>query len=154
MSRWAANEGLKWGARWGLARGMNIRVEHVGLAAQDPRALADWYVRVLGGEECWSNGKNPPAVFVRLPGGCVLEIYRATAPTPGAGHNGNAGYRHLALRVEDIEEARRQLEARGVCFTEPVKPAGGGGHVLFFGDLEGNLLHLVGRPDDAPLASL
>lgn len=133
---------------------MTIRVEHIGLAARDPRALADWYVRALGAEERWNNGEKPPAVFVRLPGGCVLEIYRAMATTPGANVNSNAGYRHLALRVEDIDEARRMLESRGVRFTEPVKPAGGGGHVLFFEDPEGNLLHLVGRPDDAPLAAL
>jgi predicted enzyme related to lactoylglutathione lyase len=29
---------------------------------------------------------------------------------------------------------------------EPVKPAGGGGRVLFFSDPEGNLFHLVERP--------
>lgn len=133
---------------------MNIRVEHIGVAARDPRGLADWYVRCLGGTECWNNGETPPAVFVRLPGGCVLEIYRAQAVTQGVSNNGNAGFRHLALRVEDIEEARRELSSRGVGFTEPVKPAGGGGRVLFFQDPEGNLLHLVGRPDDAPLAVL
>ncbi len=133
---------------------MNIRVEHVGLAAADPRGLADWYVRCLGGTELWNDGKVPPAVFVRLPGGCLLEIYKAHALLEGTSVNGNAGFRHLALRVEDIEEARRELAARGVMFRESVKAAGGGGQVLFFEDGEGNLLHLVGRPDDAPLASI
>jgi hypothetical protein len=33
-----------------------------------------------------------------------------------------------------------------VKFTEQPKPAGGGGRVLFFADAEGNLLHLVERP--------
>jgi glyoxylase I family protein len=133
---------------------MTLRVEHIGLAATDPRGLADWYIRCLGGTELWSNGQVPPAVFVRLPGGCVLEIYKAHAALEGTAVNGNAGFRHMAFRVEDIEEARRELAARGVNFSEPVKAAGGGGHVLFFADAEGNLLHLVGRPDDAPLASL
>ena len=40
------------------------------------------------------------------------------------------------------------MESRGVMFIEPVKPAAGGGRVLFFKDCEGNLLHLVDRPAD------
>jgi hypothetical protein len=35
-----------------------------------------------------------------------------------------------------------------VQFTEEARPAAGGGRVLFFEDLEGNLLHLVERPKD------
>jgi predicted enzyme related to lactoylglutathione lyase len=42
------------------------------------------------------------------------------------------------------------LEARGVKFTEEVRPAGGGGRILFFQDAEGNLLHLVERSADSP----
>jgi hypothetical protein len=33
-----------------------------------------------------------------------------------------------------------------VAFDDPIKPAGGGGRVLFLKDPEGNLLHLVERP--------
>ena len=32
-----------------------------------------------------------------------------------------------------------------------IKPAGGGGRVLYFSDAEGNLLHLVERSADSPL---
>jgi hypothetical protein len=39
-----------------------------------------------------------------------------------------------------------ELEGRGLKFTDGIKPAGGRGGVLFFQDLEGNLLHLVERP--------
>jgi len=46
---------------------------------------------------------------------------------------------------------RDELSRRGVKFEEPIKPAGGGGRVLFFKDGEGNLLHLVERPKDSPL---
>jgi predicted enzyme related to lactoylglutathione lyase len=49
--------------------------------------------------------------------------------------------------VDSIESAKKELEQRGVRFSEDVKPAGGGGRVLFFQDCEGNLLHLVERPD-------
>jgi predicted enzyme related to lactoylglutathione lyase len=55
------------------------------------------------------------------------------------------------LRVESVDAARRALEAKGVHFPDPAKPAGGGGRVQFFQDAEGNLLHLVERREDSPL---
>jgi predicted enzyme related to lactoylglutathione lyase len=58
----------------------------------------------------------------------------------------------MALRVESIESARKELESRGVKFIEPVKPAAGRGQILFFKDCEGNLLHLVERPADSIFA--
>lgn len=127
-------------------------VEHLGLAATDPRRLADWYLRVLDGTEVWSNGKQPPAVFVRLPEGTLLEIYPAASTSNRTGDNSVAGWRHLALRVADLDGAVAALEARGVVFPEGPKPAGGGGTVRFFSDPEGNLLHLVARGPDSPLA--
>lgn len=132
---------------------LNCRVEHLGFAATDPAALADWYKRVLGGREAWRNDLQRPAVFVELPGGCLLEIYPAASTAPDAtGTNSVAGFRHLALRVGSIEAARDHLASLGVAFTETPKPAGGGGRVLFFRDPEGNLLHLVERPTGEPLS--
>jgi hypothetical protein len=40
-----------------------------------------------------------------------------------------------------------------VSFPEDPKPAGGGGSVQFFADAEGNLLHLVERPQDSVFLS-
>lgn len=120
--------------------------EHLGLAARDPVALKDWYVRVLGARLVFDNGQAPPAFFLALPGGLLIEVYQAGSVLAQTGDNRLAGWRHLALRVEAIEPARDDLAARGVTFDEPIKPAGGGGRVLFFADLEGNLLHLVERP--------
>ena len=130
------------------------RLEHLGFATPDSRMLAHWYVEVLGGELVWDNGATPPALFVRLPGGLVLEIYSSTTVSPDVGLNHLSGFRHLALRVENIETAKAGLELKGVAFQEPIKPAGGGGRVLFFRDPCGNLLHLVERPIEAPLHSL
>jgi hypothetical protein len=49
------------------------------------------------------------------------------------------------LRVDSVTAAKVELETRGLKFTEEIKPAAGGGKVLFFQDPEGNLLHLVER---------
>lgn len=126
---------------------MDFIVEHIGLAARNTITLAGWYTRVLAAETLFVSDGTPPAFFLGLPGGLVIEIYTASESNDATGHNGLAGWRHLALQVSSIELIRTELEARGVVFKENVKPAGGGGRVLFFSDPEGNLLHLVERPD-------
>lgn len=125
---------------------MKFIAEHLGLPARQPTALKDWYVNTLGAQLVFENSQTPPAYFVSLPGGLLLEIYQAETAIADTANNALAGWRHLALHVESIEQARGVLEQSGVKFTEPVKPAGGGGRVLFFQDPEQNLLHLVERP--------
>ena len=56
---------------------------------------------------------------------------------------------HLSLEHIGLA-ARDELAGRGIIFEGPIKPAGGGGRVLFFRDCDGNLLHLVERPQDSP----
>ena len=119
-------------------------LEHIGIAARDASALRGWYERVLGAELVWEIAKEPPAALINL-GGTTIEIYSADSSSELTRDNKLAGWRHIALRVESLEHARALLEDRGVQFSEPVKPAGGGGRVLFFNDPEGNLLHLVER---------
>ena len=80
-----------------------------------------------------------------------FEIYTAEKPLPERGNNKLAGFRHLALRVDSLDAAKAELEMRGVKFTEEIRPAAGGGSVLFFEDGEENLLHLVERPKDSQL---
>jgi catechol 2,3-dioxygenase-like lactoylglutathione lyase family enzyme len=125
---------------------MKFSLEHIALPARDVPALRDWYVTRLGATIVAPNGAEPP-FFIKLPGATTtFEVYAATGSVPQTGDNGVAGWRHLALRVESIEATRSELEARGVVFDAPIKPAAGGGRVLFFKDGEGNLLHLVDRP--------
>ncbi len=129
---------------------MNIAFEHLAIPSPNPAALKSWYERVLGAREIFNNGQDPPTLLLALPDGGWFEIYAATgAPLPAdRGNNKLAGFRHVALRVDSIEAARAELEGRGVKFTEEIRPAAGGGRVLFFADGEGNLLHLVERPKE------
>ena len=130
---------------------MQFTVEHIGLAARDPVALKNWYLSALGARMILDTGQSPPAFFLELPGGCCVEIYKGDTAAVETQNNRLAGWRHIALRVRSIDEARKHLDSRGIQFPEPPKPAGGGGQILFFQDCEGNLLHLVERPDSSPL---
>jgi glyoxylase I family protein len=126
---------------------MHISIEHIGLPAKDSVALKAWYERVLGAKHLWDNGQHPPTCLLAL-GGAWVEIYPAASSRPETADNKLAGFRHLALRVASLDAARSELEKRGVKLTGEVRPAAGGGNVLFFEDGEGNLLHFVERPKD------
>jgi glyoxylase I family protein len=132
---------------------MNISVEHIAIVATNPIALKNWYERVLGAREVFNNGQNPPTCLISL-ANVWFEIYAAEKPLPERGNNKLAGFRHLALRVDSLDAAKSELEKRGVKFTEEIRPAAGGGRVLFFEDGEGNLLHFVERPADFKLGNL
>ena len=129
---------------------MHIALEHIAIPSPNPVVLKSWYERVLGAREIFNNGRNPPTCLIALPGGGWFEIYAAEAMPENRGNNKLAGFRHVALRVDSIETAKAELEKNGVKFDEEIRPAAGGGRVLFFEDPEGNLLHLVERPADSP----
>jgi glyoxylase I family protein len=133
---------------------MNYYVEHLGLPARDPVALKDWYVKAMEAKVLFDAGQNSPMFLLAVPGGMIIEIYGGDRSLVETANNKLNGWRHVALRVESLEAARAALEKRGVRFTEDIKPAGGGGRVLFFQDAEGNLLHLVERPADSPIRGM
>jgi glyoxylase I family protein len=130
---------------------MNIAFEHIAIPATNPVSLRDWYIRTLGAREVFNNGQNPPTLLIALPGGGWFEIYAATGTPENRENNKLAGFRHIALRVPSLDAAKAELERRDVKFTEEIRPAAGGGRILFFADSEGNLLHLVERPVDSAL---
>ena len=121
-----------------------VTLEHIGLAARDTRALKEWYERVLDAELVFEMKQSPPAFLLNL-GGTMIEIYPADLASEDTRKNRVAGWRHIALQVASLEAAKTELERRGIEFTEAMKPAGGGGRVLFFSDAEGNLLHFTER---------
>jgi len=130
---------------------MHFTIEHLGLPSRDPKTLKDWYVRTLGAEAVFDNGRTPAAYLLRMTGGVAIEIYPGETSLKETSNNKLNGWRHLALRVDSIEAAKAELEQRGVQFTKSIDPAVGGGRVLFFEDPEGNLLHFVERSADSPM---
>ncbi len=122
---------------------MDACIEHIGLCAQDPLALARWYVEVLGFQMVHEVPLNRVA-FVRAPGGGMLEIFPAVEPgQPEAKFH--PGLRHLALVVKDCNTAVQKLRSRGVSIPDEEIIESPAQAVAFFRDPEGNLLHLLER---------
>src|SRR5262249_6947082 len=120
-------------------------LEHTAIASPDPPKLAQWYVDFLGFVINYSYAGN---YFVKAPNGTMLEIIHSegnrvelTMKTPGI--------RHLAIIPDDFDVAYEKLKSLGVHFyTEPF--AVGGNRLVFFGDLDGNYLHLIHRQQPLP----
>lgn len=120
-------------------------IEHVGLAAGDPEALAAWYVRSLGFREFFRTEATPPVIFLTDPAGRWIEVFPRPAGEPVPAPADRSGS-HLAVLVPDFEAAVAELEGRGVAWAGPPKDIFAGGKARFFADPEGNRLHIVWRP--------
>ena len=120
-------------------------LEHTAIASPDPRALAQWYVDHL---EFVINFEYAGNYFVRAKNGSMLEII------PSEGERApqkmkDPGIRHLAIDVDNFDEALADLKRKQVNFlTEPLNTQGN--RLVFFEDLDHNILHLITRPKPLP----
>ena len=124
---------------------MFLGLEHTAIASPDPASLAQWYVETLGFH---INFQYDQFYFVKAPNGTMLEII------PSEGERGpnspkHPGIRHLAIAVQDFDDAYRQLQAAGVTFLG-VPYDNQGNRLVFFADRDGNILHLIAREKPLP----
>ena len=86
--------------------------------------------------------------FVKASNGTMLEII----PSEGeraAQKMKDPGIRHLAIAVDDFDAAHQKLREQGVQFAgEPFEVTGN--RLVFFTDLDGNLVHLIHRETPLP----
>jgi glyoxylase I family protein len=120
-------------------------LEHMAIASPNPKQLAEWYVETLGFRINFEDDGN---YFIRAQDGGMIEII------PSQGERGKSqprtpGLRHLAISVADFDAAYGHLQGLGVKFAgEPY--ANQGNRLVFFNDLDGNLVHLIQREQPLP----
>ncbi len=121
-------------------------VEHLGIVAKDPEALANWYCQLFGFKVVYKGSKTPATYFVApAAGGTMFEIMPAGEPGVPEPSESMQGLRHIALAVADIEAAHQVLLKNAVPIMY-AREASGGVKVVFFRDPEGNIVHLIYRP--------
>lgn len=118
-------------------------LEHVGLCAQNPERLVDWYTTVLRCQVVHRIDERS-TYFVRFPGGGMLEVYPATDQSVPVG-NLHSGLRHLAISVDDFESDCEYMVGHGAILIPEMTVRNGEMKLAFFKDPEGNLIHLVQR---------
>ncbi|MDX2152482.1 MAG: VOC family protein [Bryobacteraceae bacterium] len=120
-------------------------LEHTAIASPDPQRLAQWYVDHLGFRINFEYDGN---YFVRAVNGSMLEIIPAEGSAPDQKMR-TPGIRHLAIAVDDFDQALSTLRERNVRFlTEPYENQGN--RLVFFADADGNYLHLIQRQKPLP----
>lgn len=118
-------------------------MEHIAVYAKDTKALADWYVRVFGFKIVYDNGKG--TYFVAAADKSMIEICVADTEPKKTGTN-ESGIRHIALSTDNIEEMTKKLMDEGVEVVKPMVISDKGIGTFFFRDIEGNIFHLIQRP--------
>jgi glyoxylase I family protein len=120
-------------------------IEHTAIASPNPKKLAEWYAEYL---EFRINFEYAGNYFVRAKNGSMLEII----PSEGAASTNEMktpGIRHLAITVDDFDEGYKQLQEKKINFVgEPFTNQGN--RLVFFKDGDGNLVHLIQRPQPLP----
>jgi glyoxylase I family protein len=120
-------------------------LEHTAIASPDPARLAQWYVDHL---EFRINHTYSGNYFVRAKNGTMLEII------PSEGDRApqkmkDPGIRHLAIEVDDFDQAHEILAGKGVEMVgDPINMQGN--RLAFFLDGDGNYVHLIAREKPLP----
>jgi glyoxylase I family protein len=124
-------------------------IEHFAIFARDLEASRSFYETAFGLRVIVDNTKAPiRGYFLSDDRGCVLEIIERPASIPAADTRHVC---HTAFLVEDYEQSRRELEARGVRFEPDTEVINENVRTAFFGDPDGNRCQIVWR--SRPLGS-
>jgi predicted enzyme related to lactoylglutathione lyase len=117
-------------------------VDYVGIPSNDIEAARAFYENVLGLEasSVWQR-PGEPAVGAEFETGTVTI---ALINCPGLGIPFSPNPAPLALQVEDVKQARAELEARGVTFAADDIDSGVC-HMANFKDPDGNAIVLHHR---------
>jgi len=124
-------------------------IEHLAISSPNPERLAHWYADHLGFHINFSYAGN---FFVRHEHGGVIEIIPAAnslAAPQTIANNKDAGFRHLAIAVDDFDAGVEHLKSKGVQMVgDPFETQGN--RLAFFNDADGNLVHLIKREKPLP----
>ena len=80
-----------------------LGIDHPAVAADDVEKLSDWSCDVFGYEKWFLNPK--PVWMLKAPDGTLLEIMPKDDTLRQNRTTWTPGWSHLALRVENIEQA-------------------------------------------------
>ncbi len=118
-----------------------VRFEHLAINVDNPKEVADWYVKYVGLEILSASKKM---IFVRDPGNhFMLELYHKPA-AKGSFSSLNHAAGHVAFAVDDAEALAKAMEKGGAKIvgtkTNPV-----GDTVINVTDPWGNTLQIIHR---------
>ncbi len=135
---------------WHMSKGPGIRAtsfDHVTLICADLEATRRFYVDVLGMTEVPRPAFKFPGLWFELG---IVQIH-ATQASP---ESGKAGWRdrggnvvsrghHIAFRVDDVSEALKIVESRGVRIASALQQRPDGYKQAYLSDPDGHVIEIV-----------
>ena len=120
-------------------------IDHIAIISSDYQKAKDFYVDKLGFKvkrEVERKDRDDFIITLEAPNGIEIELFIEKNPPRRVTRPEAAGLRHLAFRVQDIEESVEKLNKKGIETEEIRIDPQNGKRLTFFMDPDGLPLEL------------
>ena len=120
-------------------------IDHIAIISSDYQKAKDFYVDKLGFKvkrEVERKDRDDFIITLEAPNGILIELFIEKNPPRRVTRPEAAGLRHLAFRVQDIEESVETLNKKGIETEEIRIDPQNGKRMTFFMDPDGLPLEL------------
>ena len=120
-------------------------IDHIAIISSDYQKAKDFYVDKLGFKvkrEVERKDRDDFIITLEAPNGILIELFIEKNPPRRVTRPEAAGLRHLAFRVQDIEESVEKLNKKGIETEEIRIDPQNGKRMTFFMDPDGLTLEL------------
>lgn len=120
-------------------------IDHIAIISSDYQKAKDFYVDKLGFKvkrEVERKDRDDFIITLEAPNGILIELFIENNPPLRVTRPEAAGLRHLAFRVQDIEESVEKLNKKGIETEEIRIDPQNGKRMTFFMDPDGLPLEL------------
>ena len=120
-------------------------IDHIAIISSDYQKAKDFYVDKLGFKvkrEVERKDRDDFIITLEAPNGILVELFIEKNPPRRVTRPEAAGLRHLAFRVQDIEESEEKLKKKGIETEEIRIDPQNGKRMTFFMDPDGLPLEL------------
>ena len=120
-------------------------IDHIAIISSDYKKAKDFYVDKLGFKvkrEVERKDRDDFIITLEAPNGILIELFIEKNPPRRVTRPEAAGLRHLAFRVQDIEESVEKLNKKGIETEEIRIDSQNGKRMTFFMDPDGLPLEL------------
>jgi glyoxylase I family protein len=119
------------------------KVHHIAIIASNYKISKHFYTEILGLQivrEVYREARNSYKLDLAIRENYIIELFSFPNPPARPSRPESCGLRHLAFEVEDVAEAKQNLEAKGIEVEDIRIDEFTGKKFTFFAD-----------PDDLPI---
>ncbi len=123
---------------------MITAITHAAYYVSDMQRSIDFYCGKLGFTDCycWKNDRGVNVTqYIGIPG--TMQFIELFPAREGMTSTAGTYYAHLCFQVDDAAATMKELEAKGVEITVPLKMGGDGNWQFWTSDPDGNRIEFM-----------